>query len=234
MKRIFTIVVCFAIAFSLLAVAPVEEFKAKAVKARQEYIKVKIKHEAAEKQYAALAKEIDVLKAKKPGFFRDMNLERALKKGNRAAFIIQGTDERIKELKEDYFTFSSLVVEEYNRLIYECAEQKCASLQKLFSERDPWSREVKSDELMVVEAPKMEPLDKKNKEGIKDAQAFLEKTVVACEQRIYILYEEKQLLDAVKKAGIKVSDSEYEELSLKSKSLGETRAAVRKMQETLK
>jgi hypothetical protein len=211
-----------------------EEFSAKAKKISLELAKANKEIASAEKKYAATQKRIDTLKASKRSFISEWRLNYDLRSGSRLAYRISGLEDKIKILKEDYFTFASIVVEEYNRKVKDCIEAKCPDLKKIYVEREEWAGAVESDDIMQVEIFIPEGPAQSGKDAKEDILSYLEKADMACEQRIMILKEEKETLDALKKAGIVINIIDFDSIDKKISSLNGVRNKIAGLQRQFK
>jgi hypothetical protein len=181
-------------------------FKAKAVTAGKileekegEYIKVR-------KDYDAVNLKIQELKKEKEGLIRNLKLSWYLGKGNSAGYRLFRDEKEIKELKDDYFTYSALVLEDYNRIFFDCLKAGCRELTGIYAERKPWAeRIINFSDVFRIEISIERYIKAGSSEAAQDIREYLRKKLEQADQRIFMLAEEKNVEKEARTAGIEVS-----------------------------
>lgn len=203
MKKIILCAVLAAVQACLVFSGEIKDnFAAKA----EEYGK---KVEAAEKMLAGIelknsraAETISLLKQKKEGLLRNIFLRYFLFRGSSLSFKAASSEARLKELKEGYFTYSALVLEQHNRKFMECAAVKCAQAAEIYAQRNAWAGKVMNfKDVFSIDADfTLEPSgDKAAADDIKD---YYGKKLIQAEQRLMILKDETDIMAAAEKNGL--------------------------------
>ena len=164
-----------------------------------------------------------------PDLVIGIKLKYYLNAGNNLAYKMYAAETRIRELKEDYFTFVSVIIDEYNAALRECAAKKCGALKDLYDKRKKWSDVVKNfEDVLNIDLSGIELVNNYNTGAEKDIKEYLQKKIIQAEQRIYILDEEKQVNDTVEKAGLVIDKKDKAETVKKLDELKKLKADLSK------
>jgi len=200
-----------------------------------------------EKEYSIIKKEkdytaqkVNMLKAGATGrmwalkFINNIRLGYYLMRGNDYAYRANALDKEIKEMKEEYFTYSSLIIEEYDKKINECIKSKCPDLKNIYGDREKWMDKIRDyEDILQIYIYTPASGKNQNKQADEDFNAYLNKKLIQVEERIFILQDEKNIGKEVKAAGIKISQKETDELTLKIKKMEKIRETLEeKIKET--
>lgn len=143
------------------------------------------------------------------GVINSIRLKYYLGSGNRLGFKIYKLEAGIRALKEDYFTYVSLITEEYGTRIKDCFDKKCPDLKTLCENRKKWASEAnRYGDVLQIDLSSMKLIKDYSKGAEKDIKDYLQKKIIQAEQRIYMLEEEKTVLDIMKKAGLSAGVAE--------------------------
>ncbi len=235
MKKITTLLAAVLLATSLFGAGALDDFMAKA-NAADKSIKIKqAAYDRARIKYEAVSRKIDSIKNEKTsGFFipfiNTLKLNYLLKAGNKLGYESYTLNRELTALKDDYFTFSMLVIDEYTKKVKDCAAAGCPELKAIFDAREGWVKATGAFESFykLEAAPEM-LADNMTQEAKKDLIEFMKRKLVQLDERIYMMKEEKQILNLVKNSGINIPDNmtldvdrEIKELVLKNRKLSES------------
>lgn len=136
-------------------------------------------------------------------FINGMKLKYHLSCGNALGYKIYRLEDGIRELKIEHFTYASLVAEEYGKMIIQCWQKKCPDMAGLAEKRGEWAVAAdKYGDFLQIDLSSLKLIKDYSKGAEKDIKEYLNKKIVQAEQRIYLLEEEKGLLEIMKKAGL--------------------------------
>jgi hypothetical protein len=190
------------------AETPLESFIHKAQIAEKDIEVSSLNLERLQRSFNETEAGIQAIKGLKPAagiaeFINGLKLKYYLSRGNRLGFKIYRLEAGIRALKEDYFTYVSLISEEYGSQIKDCFEKKCPDLKNLCGERVKWAAAAdKYGDVLKIDLSSMKLIKNYSKAAVKDVRDYLQKKIVQAEQRIYLLEEEKSIFGIMKKAGI--------------------------------
>jgi hypothetical protein len=205
---LLTAIFTFALFPSLLAESAIDGFAKKAEMAKTDIDKSTADLVKLKKDYDETGIKIQDLKGQKAeggitGFINAIALKVYLSKGNRLGFRIYSLEAGVRALKEDYFTYVSLITEEYGTQIKDCLKIKCPGLKELCKKRLEWASAAdKYEDMLQIDLSSLKLIKDYSPGAAKDVKDYLQKKIIQAEQRIYMLDDEKGMLDIMKKAGI--------------------------------
>lgn len=153
----------------------------------------------------SITETINHLKGQKAGVIRDFFLWYFLVRGNKTAYKIEEAELKLRETKDDYFTYSALVLEEYNRRFRECLKEKCSDAAAIFAQRRVWSDKVINFKDVFELDINYGLAAGDSSDSKDDVREYYAKKMMQAEQRLIILNDENSIIAEAKKAGI-VSD----------------------------
>ncbi len=235
MKKFFIAgFIMFAIISSAFS-ADMADFISKANTADKNLKIKEMQYSSIKKQNNFIMQKINTLKAGENNgmwlqkFFRNLQLGYYLRQGNNCAYKMNALDKEIKELKEVYFTYSSLIIEEYDKKILECIKSKCEELKNIYAAREKWMANIRNyGDILWIDISVPDTAHYQDKQAAEDIKAYLNKKLIQIEERIYILQDEKNIGKAVKAAGIKIKQNEMDEMTAGIKELEKTRTVIEK------
>lgn len=189
------------------------------------------------KNYESILKKIEKIKeqiSKSAGLIKNLKnvaLNYYLFRGNRTAYNMSILKNELKELKDDYFTYVVLIIDEYNKKINNCINEKCPfeKFTKIYFERKRWVELIKDyEELLSIEEliPVFYISFKKDEKN--DIKNYFEKKLIQINQVIIILNEEKGIIKKAIEYGIKTEQERIFELENKIKLLINKKKEVEK------
>jgi hypothetical protein len=216
LKIIITVIIALLTCLPALhAESAIDGFAKKVEMADKDIEKSTADLEKLKKDYIQTGIKIEKLKAAKDpggfiGFISGLELKVYLSKGNRLGFKIYALEKGIAALKEDYFTYVSLITEEYGTQIKDCFDKKCPKLKALCDKRKEWAGAAdRYGDVLQIDLSSMKLIKDYSKGAAADVKEYLQKKIIQAEQRIYMLEEEKGVLDIImKKAGINQGTAE--------------------------
>jgi len=214
MKKLIMAAVMLAVLTAVHASAqketPVEEFEKRAAMAEKDILAAQETLKRLHDDFGAAEKRIESLKAGgKPSFIDAIRLKYHLNRGNRLGFKIYRLEAGIRELKEEHFTYASLLAEIYGARLKSCCEKKCGEAGLLFEKWVSASKAAdKFGDLLEIDMASYDIIKNYSPRAAKDAADYLQKKAMQAEQRIYIFSESKSVLSAAKKAGLDISGTE--------------------------
>lgn len=207
-NMIYALLIIFTCLPAVIAETPLDSFVKKAGIAKNDITKSAADLDKLKKQFNETGDKIQKLKAVKEeggfrGFMNGLALKIYLSKGNRLGYKIYALEKGIAALKEDYFTYVSLITEEYSAKIKSCYEKNCAELKTLCDKRKEWAAAADTySDVLQMDLSSMKLIKDYSKAAAADVREYLQKKIIQAEQRIYMLEEEKTILDIMKKAGL--------------------------------
>lgn len=195
-----------------------------------------IRYGVYKKKYNAWLIQINKLKTSgNTDFFTEVKLAYALNAGNKLGYKVFLLEKEIKEQKDDYFTYATLIIEDCNKDFMECLKTKCPELKEKYSAREKWltliqdySDLVKMEKMIEVYA------ESSGADAEQDFSAYLDRKTIQTEERIYIMKEEKNIRTAAKKAGLEIKAEEFTGIEAGIKELEKTAAEIHKIREKVK
>jgi len=193
---------------TLYAETAIDGFAKKAEIAKKDIEKSTADLEKLKKDYMETGIKIQEIKGRKAeggitGFINGMKLKYYLSRGNKMGYKIYALEAGLRALKEDYFTYVSLITEEYGNRIKDCYEKKCPDLKTLCYSRNEWAESAeKYGFVLQIDLSSLKLIRDYSPSAAKDVKDYLQKKIIQAEQRIYMLEDEKGILDIMKKAGI--------------------------------
>ncbi len=227
MKKVLVVFFIFFV-FNILATEEIITFINKTEKLKKEIEKIQEEYSVVNNDYKDIIIKIENIKegiSKSSGIvknFKELFLNYYLFKGNKIAFKISFLRDKLKEAKDDYFTYIVLIIDEYNKKIDRCINDKCAFklLEKIYSERKRWIELIKNyEEILSIEELIPVLYIKKPGEVKNDIKSYYEKKLIQVNQIIFILSEEKEIRKKVAKYGIKDEEEKISEIKNKIKLL---------------
>ncbi len=191
------------------------------------------KVEAAEKTLARLklknsraTETIGLLKEKKEGILRNIFLRYFLFRGSSLSFKASSAEAELKKLKEDYFTYSALVLEQHNKKFMECAAVKCANAAEIFAQRNAWADKVmKFKDVFSLDADfTLEPSG--GKAAADDIRDYYGKKLIQAEQRLIILKDEADIMAEAEKNGIASGSDKKDEIKKRAAEISEIKTRL--------
>jgi len=153
----------------------------------------------------SITETINHLKGQKAGVIRDFFLWYFLVRGNKTAFKIEEAEQKLRKTKDDYFTYSALVLEEHNRRFRDCLKEKCPDAAAIFAQRRVWSDKVINFKNVFELDVNYNLAAGDSRDSKDDVREYYAKKMMQAEQRLIILNDENSIIAEAKKAGI-VSD----------------------------
>jgi len=154
---------------------------------------------------SAITETINHLKGQKAGVIRDFFLWYFLVRGNKISYKIEAAELKLSEIKDDYFTYSALVLEEHNRRFKACLKEKCPDAAEIFAQRRAWSDKVINFKDVFELDINYGLAAGDSSDSKDDVREYYAKKMMQAEQRLIILNDENSIIAEAKKAGI-VSD----------------------------
>ncbi|MBN2753422.1 MAG: hypothetical protein JXR81_01010 [Candidatus Goldbacteria bacterium] len=167
----------------------------------------------------SVTETINHLKGQKKGVIRDFFLWYFLVRGNKTAFKIAEAEAELRQTKDDYFTYSALVLEEHNRKFRECLKEKCPDAEAVFAQRRVWSDKVINFKGVFELDVNYSLTAGEKQDSQDDVREYYEKKLMQAEQRLIILSDETLILSDARKAGIKVDDAQTAYIKNKMKEM---------------
>jgi hypothetical protein len=235
MKKAMIVFMMLLTALCLYAADNGDNFEAKAADTAKIITQKQVQYISLKAQYDDAAKKIDSLKASKDAgpfktFINSIMLNYYLKKGNNLGFKTYALSKQIAELKDDYFTFTMLVIEDNAKLIDGCVRAKCSGLKELYEKRKKWIKDSGSfSEMMDLDLSVDAAAAGVSDDAAKDTANYIGKKIVQADERLYMLKEEKEILDSVKKAGLDINDSEIKEINAEIQKLQDSKKRLKGM-----
>ena len=197
-----------ALMFSAVAViaGAADNFAVKADECGKKVEAIEKKLYRLEIKNTSITETINHLKGQKTGVIRDFFLWYFLVRGNKTAYKIEAAEQNLREVKDDYFTYSALVLEEQNRRFKACLKEKCPDAAALFAQRSIWSDKVINFKDVFELDINYSLVAGENKDSIDDVMEYYAKKMMQAEQRLIILNDETDIIAEAKKAGI-ISDA---------------------------
>ncbi|MFP4465649.1 MAG: hypothetical protein ACLFP1_01200 [Candidatus Goldiibacteriota bacterium] len=207
-KKSAVIVLAVFFLIMILSGSSIEYFKEEAGKINSALKEKSRQYEKIEKKYEAVKKKISEMKSaggRNPvmKFINGILLGFYLKKGNKLGYEKYIMETELSALKEDKFVMVSVILQEFDKKVYNCAAEKCGDMKKIYTERSKWSREIyETGTVFDVSAEIRTGAGGSVREAEYDMIYYLEKKAMQAKQRIYILKEEKKVLDVFKQFGV--------------------------------
>ena len=198
----------------LHAESAIDGFVKKAEIAKTDIEKSSTDLEKIRKEFDETGNKIQELKGRKAqggftGFLNGIALKVYLSSGNRLGYRIYSLEAGTRALKEDYFTYVSLITEEYGTQIKDCVRKKCGDLKELCGERAKWAAAAdKYEDMLQIDLSSMNLIKNYSPGAAKDVRDYLQKKIVQAEQRIYMLEEDRAMFDIMKRAGVNADGGE--------------------------
>ena len=234
MKRLIIAILAMVFA-SVVFAAQGEDFEAKALDTAAKIAKKQAEYTSQKAVYDAVAKKIDAIKSEKAHslirkFINSIALNYYLSRGNPLGFKLYTAAKEIAELKDDYFTYSMLVLEDNARQLRDCVKNRCAGLKELYEKRLKWIKDSGSfSEMLLLDLSVEVPGSGLSVEAAKDLKDYINRKIVQADERIYMLKEEREIMEAVKKAGLEISPADQKELAKEISSLQKSRVTLQSM-----
>jgi GTPase SAR1 family protein len=241
-KQILMLLIFLVFSFAGAARAEnaIGKFTEKAGIAKQDISDSEARLAKLKKEYNETRQNIEQIKALKDGggiqvFFNGLSLKFLLNRGNNLAYKIYTLETGIRELTEDYFTYASIIIDEYNNAIKDCIDKKCDNLQEIYDNRKEWVK-VAADygDLLNIDLSAFKLLSGNNKGASDDIRDYLQKKIVQADQRLFILEEENGMRDLVTKAGLKLDMKERFENDRKISELKKLKEDLQKEMDKIK
>ncbi|PKL91312.1 MAG: hypothetical protein CVV21_08860 [Candidatus Goldiibacteriota bacterium HGW-Goldbacteria-1] len=193
-----------ALMFSAVAVIAVadDNFAVKADECGKKVESIEKKLSKLEIKNTSITETINHLKGQKKGVIRDFFLWYFLVRGNKTAFKIEEAEQKIRETKDDYFTYNALVLEEHNRRFRDCLKEKCPDAAAIFVQRRVWSDKVINFKDVFELDVNYGLAAGDSRDSKDDVREYYAKKMMQAEQRLIILNDEKNIIVEAKKAGI--------------------------------
>ncbi|HPI04691.1 MAG TPA: hypothetical protein PLB12_12045 [Candidatus Goldiibacteriota bacterium] len=191
------------------------------------------KVEAAENKLAGLelknnrvTETISLLKQKKEGVLRNVFLQYFLFRGSSLSFKATEAEAELKELKDAYFTYSALVLEQHNKKFMECAAIKCAQAAEIFAQRNAWAGKVMNfKDVFSLDADfTLEPSG--GKAAADDIRDYYGKKLIQAEQRLIILKDEADIMAEAEKNGIASGSDKKDEIKKRAAEISEIKTRL--------
>ncbi len=236
MKNIFFLLAIFFIS-NTWASSDIKNFINKTYKIKKKIDVLQTKYAKINENYINIIKKIEKIKeqiSKTKGINKNIKnifLNYYLFRGNKIAYQISKLKYEIKELKDDYFTYIVLTIDEYNKKIQECINKRCSIklFEEIYFEREKWVEQIKNyEEILNIEdiMPLLNIV--KDKDIKNDMRNYYEKKLIQLNQIILILNEEKEMRKKAAEYGIKKEYEKIFEIQDKIKSLIIKKAYIEK------
>ncbi|GEM_PF-6692947 len=236
MKKILVVLFIF-FTLNIFATENIITFINKTEKLKKEIEKIYKEYNKVDHNYKNIIIKIENMKesiSKSSGIvknFKQIFLNYYLFKGNKIAYKIGFLRNKLKEFKDDYFTYVVLIIDEYNKKIDRCINEKCAIelLEKIYFERKKWIELLKNyEEILSIEELIPVLYVKKQGEVKDDIKSYYEKKLIQVNQIIFILSEEKEIRKKVVRYGIKSEQEKITEIEDKIKLLNNKKDDIEK------
>jgi len=234
---LLSVIFMFSCLPALHAESALDGFVKKAVMAKADIDRSAADLDKIKKEYNETGNKIQELKGQKnaggfTGFINGIILKVYLSRGNRLGFKIYLLEAGVRALKEDYFTYVSLITEEYGTQVRDCFEKKCGDLKALCEKRMEWAAAADKDEDMLqIDLSSLKLINDYSQAAAKDVKDYLQKKIIQAEQRIYMLEEDRSILDIMKKAGLPESSAKKDK---NAKKTAELKKLKKELQDELK
>ncbi len=223
----------FGLVFAAPKESPFEAFEKKAAIAEKDIQSSEANLRKIQKEYDIAEKNVAAIKAGgKPSFFDSLRLKYYLNKGNSLGYKIYRLEAGIRELKEEHFTYISVLSELYGARLKSCCEKKCGEEAALFGK---WAAAAAAAEkyadFLRIDMSSFGIIRNHSPRAASDAAEYIQKKIVQAEQRIYLLSEAKGVINAAKKAGLDVSS--FADTEIKIAELKKLKAKLEKEKERI-
>ena len=200
------VIMMWVMALMFLAVAVIagadDNFADKADECGKKVEAIERKLSRLELKNTSITETINHLKGQRPGVIRDFFLWYFLVRGNKTAFKIEEAELKLRETKDDYFTYSALVLEEHNRRFRDCLKEKCPDAAAIFAQRLVWSDKVINFKDVFELDVNFNLAAGDSRDSKDDVREYYAKKLMQAEQRLIILNDEKSIIAEAKEAGI--------------------------------